>query len=113
MPKYYLFDAATSRLEEIYEYSLDTFGQQQADKYLDGFFDHFTALAERRALWRKIPREFEIQGYFSRYGSHLIYFAPQRDKVLGIRTILHVNMDQAIRLFEDESRNDKDDSQSA
>lgn len=93
--------AATQRVEEIYAYSLDRWGEEQADQYLRGLFGKFDAIAARSFPWRPIPGEFGQSGYVCRYESHFIYWRLLDDGTVGIVTVLHARMHQISRFRDD------------
>src|SRR5690606_30926683 len=95
--------AASARLEEIYRYTVERFGLAQADRYLNGAFALFEDIAEKRVRWRRIPGEFGVEGYFTRYRSHFVFWKPRSDGEVAIVAILHQRMDLARRLQEDAS----------
>ena len=103
MRKYFIQPAASARLEEIYRYSLQQFGKTQADRYLDAAFARFDDIAERKVTWRRIPSEFGVDGFFTRYQSHFIFWKMRADGEVAIVAILHQRMDLARRLQEDAS----------
>ena len=94
-------DAADHRLNEIYTYTRETWGEAQAERYLRGLFARFEAIAERRFPWRPIPAEFGVAGYVCRYEQHLIYWRVLSDGTVGIVTVLHDRMHQIERFQED------------
>ena len=104
MRKYLVQSAASGRLEEIYRYTLQQFGPVQADKYLDGAFALFEDIAQKRVTWQRIPREFGVEGYFTRYQSHFVFWKLRSDGQIAIVAILHQRMDLARRLREDASQ---------
>jgi toxin ParE1/3/4 len=93
-------EGAGHRLDEIYDYTRDTWGEAQADLYMQGLFTQFEAIAERRVPWRQIPAEFGVEGFLCRYKSHFIYWKVLGDGAVGIVTILHARMHQIERLQE-------------
>ncbi len=101
MAKYLLQPAADHRLDEIYLYTLRTWGEAQADDYIRGLFGHFEAIADREVVWHPIPAGFEVCGYFSRYRHHFIYWKQLSDGRIGIVTILHERMHLVGRLRDD------------
>lgn len=103
MKKYFIQPAASARLEDIYRYTLQHFGSRQADIYVDGVFALFEDIAEKRIAWRRIPREFGVDGYFTRYQSHYVFWKLRSDGQVAIVAILHQRMDLARRLREDAS----------
>jgi toxin ParE1/3/4 len=54
---------AGDRLDEIYVYTRDAWGEAQAERYIKGMFDRFEAIAARAFPWRPIPAEFEVSGF--------------------------------------------------
>ncbi len=103
MRKYFIQPAASARLEDIYRHSLQQFGRAQADRYLDGAFARFDDIAERRVTWRRIPSEFGVDGFFTRYQSHFIFWKLRPDGDVAIVAVLHRRMDLTRRLHEDAS----------
>ena len=100
MAKYVLQAAADHRLDEIYNYTLETWGEAQAQSYIRGLFERFQQIADRAIPWRQIPAEFEVDGYFTRYEHHYIYWKVLGDGQIGIVTILHERMHQIERFQE-------------
>lgn len=100
MSSYRILDAAGHRLDEIYLYTLDNWGEAQADRYIHGLFAHFEAVAKREFPWRSIPAEFGVDGYVCRYERHFIYWKLLADGAVGIVTVLHERMHQIERFRE-------------
>lgn len=92
---------AGHRLDEIYVYTRDLWGEEQAERYINGLFARFAAIAAREFPWRAIPAEFGVSGYVCRYEHHFIYWKVLADGVVGIVTILHERMHQIERLRDD------------
>lgn len=92
---------AGHRLDEIYRYTRDTWGEAQAETYIRGLFARFEAIAARRFPWRPIPAEFGVDGYVCRYERHFIYWKVLGDGTVGIVTVLHERMHRIERLRED------------
>ena len=101
MTTYRVQDSASHRLDEIYVYTLETWGAAQAEAYIRGLFDCFEAIAARRFPWRPIAAEFGVGGYVRRYEKHFIYWRILDDGDVGIVTILHERMHQIARFRED------------
>ncbi len=101
MSRYLLQPAASARLEDIYRYTMEQFGQAQADKYLDGIFLLFGDIAEKRITARRIPSEFGVEGYMTRYRSHFVFWKQNSQGRIAIVAILHQRMDVGRRLRED------------
>jgi toxin ParE1/3/4 len=89
---------AGRRLDEIYTYSRDAWGEAQAERYILGLFERFEAIAERRFPWRAVPAEFGVDGFVCRYERHFVYWRLLEDRGIGIVTILHERMHQIERL---------------
>lgn len=100
MSDYYLEPAADRQLDDIYEYTYSNWGADQADRYINGLFARFHAIAVREALWRRIPAEYDVDGYFCRHERHLIYWVQRSDEEIGIVAILHESMEFKDRLRE-------------
>ena len=93
--------AAARRIDEIFRYTEETWGRPQAEAYVHGLFDHFGAIAERRTPWRRIPAAFEVDGYFSRYGHHFIYWRERAGGPVVIVAVLHERMNLQSRFRDD------------
>lgn len=94
-------EAASLRIDEIYQYSRDKWGVNQADAYIIGLFEVFAAIEADCILSRPIPAEFGVDGYFCRYERHYVYWKKLRNGDIGIVTILHERMHQIDRFRED------------
>ena len=94
-------EAASWRLDEIYRYTRDRWGTQQADRYITGLFEAFDGIATHRTSSRPIPAEFGIEGYFFRYERHFVYWRWLSNGDIGIVTILQERMHQIDRFRED------------
>jgi toxin ParE1/3/4 len=94
-------ERAGHRLDEIYVYTRDTWGDDQAVRYIRGLFECFDDIASRKTAWRAIPAEFGVDGFFSRFEHHYIYWRLLPDGTVGIVTILHERMHQHDRFRED------------
>jgi toxin ParE1/3/4 len=101
MARYLLLQAAARRMEDIYLYSLETWGKAQADLYARGLSARFEAIAARRVPWRPIPRDFGIDAFYCRHEHHYIYWRELADGTVGIVTVLHERMHQIDRFRDD------------
>ena len=88
---------AGHRLDEIYAYTRDTWGEEQARQYIRGMFARFRAIAAREFPWKPVPAEFGVTGFYCRYESHFIYWKELADGTVGIVTVLHERMHQIER----------------
>ena len=94
-------DAASYRLDEIYRYTRDRWGTQQANRYISGLFEAFDGISDHRTSSHPAPAEFGIDGYFFRYDHHFVYWRWLSNGDIGIVTILHERMHQIDRFRED------------
>lgn len=101
MSGYRVQRTAGDRLDEIYVYTRDQWGEAQAEQYIHGLFARFEAIAARDFPWRAIPAEFGVAGYVCRYERHFIYWKLLEDGTVGIVTILHEKMHQIDRFRDD------------
>jgi len=93
--------AASHRLDDIYRYTRDRWGEAQADRYTIGLFDGFARLETHDVISRPIPAAFGVDGYVFRYERHLVYWRRLSNGDIGIVTVLHERMHQIGRLRED------------
>ena len=101
MPTYRVLKSASYRIDEIYNYSWDQWGEEQAKRYIEGLFECFEKIAKREVLWRAIPAEYEVAGYYTSYEKHFVYWRELSDGAVGIATVLHQSMSVRDRLQED------------
>ncbi|BBF93268.1 type II toxin-antitoxin system RelE/ParE family toxin [Blastochloris tepida] len=94
-------EAASHRLDDIYRYTRDRWGTEQADRYITGLFEAFARIETREVLSRPVPAEFGVEGYVFRYESHFVYWRKLSNGDIGIVTILHERMHQIDRFRED------------
>ena len=101
MTTFRVLDRAGRRLDEIYVYTRDNWGADQAARYIRGMFTRFGEIAERKVPWRSVPVEFGVDGFYCRYEHHYIYWRLLSDGATGIVTVLHEQMHQLERFRED------------
>lgn len=94
-------EAASHRLDEIYRYTQERWGADQADRYITGLFDAFGKIETHRVMSKPVPAEFDVEGYFFRYERHFVYWRRLSNGDIGIVTILHQRMHQIDRFRED------------
>lgn len=94
-------EAASVRLDEIYRYTRDQWGEAQAETYITGLFAAFEQIEARGVHSRAVPAEFGVEGYFFRYERHFVYWRHLSNGDIGIVTILHERMHQIDRFKED------------
>ena len=77
--------AAAADIENIWDYSAEHWGPDQADRYTDELRDACLALARGDRQGRRVP---EREGYLKyATGSHMIYFRDQGERLEVIRIL--------------------------
>lgn len=94
-------EAASHRLDEIYRYTRERWGKDQATRYITGLFEAFERIETHGVASRPVPAEFGVDGYVFRYESHFVYWRRLANGDIGIVTILHERMHQIERFRED------------
>jgi plasmid stabilization system protein ParE len=94
-------EAASWRLDEIYRYTRQRWGEQQAERYITGLFAAFDRIQSHGVASKPIPAEFGVEGYFLRYERHFVYWRRLLNDDIGIVTILHERMHQMDRFSDD------------
>ena len=94
-------EAASRRIDEIYRYTRDHWGVEQANHYITGLFAAFEKIDTHGVLSRPIPAAFGVDGYLFRYERHFVYWRTLPNGDIGIVTILHERMHQIDRFRED------------
>jgi plasmid stabilization system protein ParE len=92
---------ARRAIKEIWKYTNEQWGEEQANAYVHGLHSTVQKLADNRMIWRPVTHP-GVQGvYFARYEHHYLFFRELSDGGLGVISVLHENMDLPIRLSED------------
>lgn len=94
-------EAASYRLDEIYCYTRDRWGAEQAERYITGLFAAFDKIETHEVMSRPVPAAFGVEGYVFRYEKHFVYWRKLSSGEIGIVTILHERMHQIDRFRED------------
>ncbi len=94
-------DAAAVRIDEIYQYTRERWGQARADAYIRRLFDAFDGIATGAIVSRAVPAEFGVDGYVFRHKRHFVYWKKLDDGAIGIVTVLHERMHQIDRFLDD------------
>ncbi len=93
---YELTVAADRDLQEIFEFSVEAFGEAQAVRYLSSLDKCFRRLADLPGLGRSI--EALRRGYYRfEHQKHAVFYTPRQSGVLIVR-VLHNRMDWETRL---------------
>ena len=85
-------ETASFRIDDIWRFTRDRRGADQADRYIAGLFAAFDRIAPGDAVSRPIPADFGVDGFYTRYERHVIYWRPLANGDVGIVTVLHERM---------------------
>lgn len=92
--------AAHTRLGEIWDYTVEKWGEEQADRYVRTLGTCMEGLFSQRHLWRSVRDKRLPEVFFVRCEHHFIFFRELPDQIAVI-SILHENMDLLQRLRDD------------
>lgn len=101
MPAVRIQESASWRLDEIYRYTRERWGEAQAKGYITGLFEAFERIETHGVGSRPVPAEFDVEGFYFRYERHVVYWRRLSNGDIGIVTILHERMHQISRFRED------------
>lgn len=92
MGSYQLTNIAVQDLSEIWEYTVNTWSEKQADKYYFMLLDTCKELAEGKVVGKNYPEvSNEIFGF--RAGQHILFYRKLTANKIEIARILHAQMD--------------------
>ena len=94
-------EAASLRLDEIYRYTRDRWGDEQADRYITALLAAFDKIEGHGVASRPIPAALAIDGFYFRHEHHFVYWRRLSNGDIGIVTILHERMHQMDRFRDD------------
>lgn len=94
-------ESASLRLDEIYRYTRNRWGAEQADRYINDLFATFERIEDHSVASRPIPAEFGVAGFYFPHEHHFVYWRRLSNGDVGIVTILHERMHQMDRFRED------------
>jgi len=101
MAKYVIYKPANTTLDEIWQYSVENWGEQQAEVYIEGLFDTLQKAADREMLWRKLREQIMLDAYFVKYQRHYLFFRELEDDLIGVISIIHEQQDMVSVLEKD------------
>jgi toxin ParE1/3/4 len=96
-----ILETASVRFDEIYRYTADLWGDAQAERYLTGMFQAIDGIADGTTRSRAVPASFGVQGFYTRFEHHYIYWHRLQDGSVGVVSILHERMHQQRRVREE------------
>lgn len=92
MGSYQLTNIAVQDLSEIWEYTVNTWSEKQADKYYFMLLDTCQEIAEGKVAGKNYPEvSNEIFGF--RAGQHILFYRKLTANKIEIARILHAQMD--------------------
>ncbi|MBT3195432.1 MAG: type II toxin-antitoxin system RelE/ParE family toxin [Candidatus Ruthia sp.] len=94
-------NSASLKIDEIYRYTIKTWGKKQAKIYINGLFESFNNIGSNLVVSYPMPADFGIDGFYLRYEKHYIYWKYLDNGDIGIVTVLHERMHQ-IKQFNQE-----------
>src|ERR1700761_470293 len=91
MSDFVLTPRAQADVEDIWDYTVDRWGVDQAETYTRQLWKDIEAVAKRPSLGRACP---EVRQGYRQYpsGSHVLFYRPAADGIDVVR-ILHERMD--------------------
>ena len=99
MAKYKLTNRAIDDLTQIWNYTLDKWSENQADKYYQMLLDNFNEIAKNPGLGKNYSGVIEnLWGL--RTGRHIIFYRKVEENEVEITRILHEQMDLKNRMNE-------------
>ena len=101
MAKYHLTNKVVEDLTNIWEYTVDTWSERQADDYYNMLIASFQKITENPRLFGLKYEEIAegLRGY--RANKHIIFYRILADGDILVIRILHQRMDLKLRLLED------------
>jgi len=94
-------EAASRRIDAIFRYTRDLWGEAEAEAYIGGLFAAFDGIERHATLSRPVPAEFGVTGFVFKYRQHFVYWRELSDGAIGIVTVLHERMHLIERFHED------------
>ena len=99
MANYTLTNQAVTDLSEIWNYTVETWSEKQADKYYFMILDTCQDLADGKARGKNYTEvDLEILGFIA--GQHIIFYRKMNIEEIEITRILHAQMDLKNRIQE-------------
>ena len=101
MAKYHLTNKAVEDLSNIWEYTVDTWSERQADDYYNMLITSFQKITDSPRLFGLKYEEIAEGLYGYRANKHIIFYRIFADKDILVIRILHQRMDLKHRVLED------------
>lgn len=94
MSGYFLGPHAVQQLDEIYEHTAIQCDEDQANRYIELLFQYFADVSTKDVIWRAVPVEFGVEGYFGKFERHFVYWRVLSTGEVGFVAVLHERMHQ-------------------
>ena len=99
MARYKLTNKAVEDLSKIWEYTFETWSEQQADKYYDVLISNFQEIAENPDFGKNYDG-ISKQLFGFKVNKHIIFYRSLNENYVEITRILHERMDLKKRTTE-------------
>ena len=99
MARYKLTNKAVEDLSKIWEYTFETWSEQQADKYYDVLISNFQEIAENPDFGKNYDG-ISKQLFGFKVNKHIIFYRALNENHIEITRILHERMDLKKRTTE-------------
>jgi len=91
---------AKRQVEDIWLYTEDAWGEDQANGYVNGLFGFLETLPHKKHLWRAVPRESLRGAFCAPYREHIVFFRQLSGQTIGVLAVPHQRQDIPHRLRE-------------
>ncbi len=99
MAKYELTNKAVADLNDIWEYTVETWSENQADKYYEMLLDFFQDIADNPELGKNYDG-IKSDLFGIKANRHVIFYRKRNNQTIEITRILHGQMDLKNRIIE-------------
>ena len=99
MAKYEMTNKAVADLNSIWDYTVETWSESQADKYYDMLIDFCQVIADNPELGKNYDG-IKSDLYGIKANRHIIFYRKRIDRSIEITRILHGQMDLKNRIIE-------------
>ena len=90
----FLRPQADQQIDQIYEFAAIPWGEDQAERYIRLLFQYFSDVSAKNVIWRAVPAELGVDGYFGKCEHHFAYWKMLHNGDVGFVAILHERMHQ-------------------
>lgn len=101
---YTFHPVADEQQTDIWIYTCQHWGTEQADRYIDGLHTKLAHIADELSLAKSLPLQMNLNVYFFHYGRHYVFFRKTEkgyyQEKIQVISLLHDSMDVPSRLRE-------------